>query len=141
MTKRELSQLYYLNREIEQINRRLQELDDKSTSSTHIITGMPRGTDMNDIVGNCASEIADLKSLLDIKLKECFYELNRLNRYINSVDDSEMRMILTLRYINGLCWQQVAFSIGSEGDGSTERKKHNRFIKVSLNSRSKYDLI
>ena len=39
-----------------------------------------------------------------------------------------MRLILSLRYINGLSWQQVAFSIG-EYDESYPRKKHNKFLK------------
>lgn len=40
-----------------------------------------------------------------------------------------MRMILTLRYINGLTWRQIAKSLGVIGDGSTERKKLNRFLR------------
>ena len=81
------------------------------------------------------SQIADLKGLLDLNLKKCFYELNRLDRFISSVKDSEMRIILTLRYSQGLSWQQIAQNMGVLGDGSTERKKHNRFLKLSRNSR------
>ena len=44
MTLKELSQLYYLNREIERDQRRLEELklQSRSISATEI-TGMPRG--------------------------------------------------------------------------------------------------
>ncbi len=50
-------------------------------------------------------------------------------------EDAQMRMILSLRYVNGLSWQQVAFHMGQEGDGSTQRKQHDAFLrKVSLNS-------
>ena len=38
-----------------------------------------------------------------------------------------MRMILSLRYINGLSWLQIAFSIG-EHDEQYPRKKLNRFL-------------
>lgn len=132
MTKKELSQLYFLNREVEHLQRRILELNSRATSSTHIITGMPRNTDIKDIVGNCTPEIIDLKLLLGLKLKECFYELNRLNQYINSIENSEMRMILTLRYINGLSWQQVAYSIG-ETDEQYPRRKHNNFLQNNKN--------
>jgi len=128
MTKQELSQLYYLNREIEHLKDRITELECIATSSTSRITGMPHATDISDKVGKYAAEIADLKELLDLNLKKCFYELNRLNRYIESIEDSEMRMILSLRYINGLSWQQVAFSIG-EHDEQYPRRKHNKFLK------------
>ncbi|MEW8994419.1 hypothetical protein [Clostridium sp.] len=128
MTKQELSQLYYLNREIEHLKDRITELECIATSSTSRITGMPHATDISDKVGKYAAEIADLKELLDLNLKKCFYELNRLNRYIESIEDSQMRMILSLRYINGLSWQQVAFSIG-EHDEQYPRRKHNVFLK------------
>ena len=134
MTKKELSQLYYLKKEIKEQQRRLEELETIATSCTAKITGFPHGTGINDKIGNYAAQIVDLKGLLDLNLKKCFYELNRLDRYIQSVDDSEMRIILTLRYSQGLSWQQIAELMGTLGDGSTERKKHNRFLKLSRNS-------
>ena len=135
MTKKELSQLYYLKKEIKEQQRRLSELEALATSCTAKITGLPNGNGVSDKIANYATEIADLKSLLDLNLKKCFYELNRLDRFISSVKDSEMRIILTLRYSQGLTWQQVAQNMGVLGDGSTERKKHNRFLKLSRNSR------
>ena len=129
MTKKELSQLYYLNREIEQLQARLTELESLATSCTANITGMPRANGISDKIGKYAAEIADLKSLLDLNLKKCFYELNRLNRYIQCVEDSEMRMILSLRYVNGLCWEQVAASISVYASGDSVRKAHDRFLR------------
>lgn len=128
MTKQELSQLYYLNREIEHLKDRITELECIATSSTSRITGMPHATDISDKVGKYAAEIADLKELLDLNLKKCFYELNRLNRYIESIEDSEIRMILSLRYINGLSWQQVAASISPYASGESVRKAQERFL-------------
>ena len=135
MTKKELSQLYYLRKEIKEQQKRLSELEALATNCTAKITGLPNGNGVSDKIANYATEIADLKSLLDLNLKKCFYELNRLDRFISSVNDSEMRIILTLRYSQGLSWQQIAQNMGVLGDGSTERKKHNRFLKLSRNSR------
>jgi len=39
-----------------------------------------------------------------------------------------MRLILSLRYINGLTWLQIAFSIGAH-DEQYPRRKHNKFLK------------
>ena len=128
MTKKELSQLYHLNREIRQQRKRLEELEAIAESSTAKITGMPFGTDVSDKIGNYAAEIADLKAIIELNLQRCWYELNKLNRYINSIDDSLMRQILTYRYINGLTWQQIAYNIG-EHDEQYPRKLHNKFLK------------
>lgn len=130
MTKNELSQLYYLNREIGLLQNKLFELDCLANSCTAKITGMPTASGISDNLGKYVAEIADLKSLLDLNIKKCFYELNRLNRCIQSVNDSEMRMILSLRYVNGLSWQQIAYSIGAS-DEQQPRRKHNKFLKES----------
>jgi len=128
MTKKELSQLYYLNREIEEQHRRLEELECLATSCTSHITGMPRISGLSDKVAKYAAEMSDLKGILDLNLKKCFYELNRINRFIESVTDCQMRMILSLRYVNGLSWFQVAESIGGGNTEDSVRKAHDRFL-------------
>lgn len=130
MTTKELSQLYFLNREIEQIKERINELEMVATSCTSTITGMPHVAGVSDKIGKYVAEIADLKELLDLNLKKCFYELNRLNRFIESIEDSEMRMIISLRYVNGLPWEQVAASISLYASGDSVRKAHGRFLKL-----------
>lgn len=140
MNKKELSQLYYLNREIEEQQRRLQELESLATSCTSFITGMPKVKGVVDKLAGYVAEIADLKSLMELNLQKCFYELNRLNRFINGVEDSQMRMILSLRYINGLTWQQIAFSIG-EYDEQYPRRKHNAFLKNQLDENDERTVI
>ena len=130
MTKKELSQLYWLNREIEEEKRKLRELEAASTSSTAKITGLPHVSGAHDKIGDMAILIAEQWDLIDLKVRQSVIEYNRLNRYIAGVEDAQMRMILSLRYVNGLSWQQVAFAIG-ETDESYPRRKHNDFLKKS----------
>lgn len=130
LTKKELSQLYWLNREIEADKRKLEELRLAAVSATAKITGLPHVTGVRDKVGEIAVLIEEQSRLIELKKKQTVIEYNRLMRYINSVDDSLMRQILILRYVNGLSWQQVAFSIG-ESDESYPRRKHNEFLRKS----------
>lgn len=132
MTKKELSQLYYLNREIERDKARLAELEAAAQPGAQKITGMPSAGCVGDKIGDYAAEIADLKGIIAANIQRCYYELNRLNRYINSVEDSQMRMILSLRYINGLSWLQVAASVGGGNTADGLRKSHNRYLKTHL---------
>jgi len=132
MTKKELSQLYWLNREIEEQQQRLAELEALATNCTSRITGMPSGRGVNDKLAGYVAEIADLRGLIDLNLKKCFYELNRLTRYINSVEDSQIRQILSLRYINGLSWVQIAFALGGGNTADGVRMAHKRFLEKNL---------
>lgn len=128
MTKEELAQLQYLNLEIEREKERLAELEAMATNTTAHLSGLPHATGITDRVGQYGAEIADLKKMIESNIQQCYRELNKLNQYIQNVHDSEMRQILTLRYINGLSWQQIAFRIGYQ-DESVPRKRHNRFLK------------
>ena len=129
VTLKELSQLYYLNRDIERDKARLEELYSKSIRIGQQITGMPHVPGITDNVAKYAAEIADLKGIIEANIQRCFYELNKLNRYINSVADAQMRMILSLRFVNGLTWRQVADSVGGNNTGDGVRMACKRFLQ------------
>lgn len=129
MTKKELKNLYYLKKEIVAQKKRIKELENLATSCTAKVTELTNKTEVIDKVGNYAVEIADLKRLLDLNLKKRFYELVRLDKFIESIEDSEIRTILMLRYAQGLSWQQIAKDMGVIGDGSTERKNTTVFLR------------
>ena len=130
MTLKELSQLYYLNREIERDVRRLEELKDRAYSlSASNITGMPRGGNIaGSTIDRNAAEIADLEAIISAKITQCLHERNRLERYIADIPDSLTRQIFTLRFINGLTWLQVAFSIGGCNTEDSVRMACKRYI-------------
>ncbi len=129
MTRKELSQLYYLRKEINEQQRRLEELETAATACTAKITGLPKGKGISDKIGNYAAQIADLKGLLDLNLKKCFYELNRLDRYIQSVDDPLLRQIILYRFENHMSWRQIERAIGGNNNSESLRKKLYRYLK------------
>lgn len=127
MTVKDLSQLYYLNREIEQDKRRLAELETAATSSSAKITGLPHVQSLGDKTA-IAAEIADCRAVIEAKNKLCIIEYNRLMRYVNGIDDSQMRQIISLRHINGLSWRQVAMSVGGGNTEGGVRLAYKRFL-------------
>ena len=129
MTLKELSQLYYLNREIEMDQRRLRELEARALPGAQVITGMPHGTGVADIMGRYAAEIADLRGIIEAKHQQCLYERSRLERYIADIDDSLLRQIFTYRFVNGLPWLQVAACIGGNNTADSVRVACNRYIE------------
>lgn len=127
MTKKELSQLYYLSKEIKTKEEQLEQLKAIAESTTAQLTGMPHASGANDKIGKTAAEIADIKALIQLKIQEYWHEYNRLMRYINDIDDSLVRQIMTLRYINGMKWNAVADTIGGNTEDSV-RKTHDRYL-------------
>lgn len=127
MTKKELSQLYNLSKEIKAKEEQLEQLKAIAESTTAQLSDMPHGSGVSDKIGKTVAEISDIKSLIQLKIQEYWHEYNRLMRYINSIDDSLVRQIMTLRYINGMTWNAVADTIGGNTEDSI-RMIHNRFL-------------
>ncbi|RKJ49996.1 hypothetical protein D7Y09_14110 [bacterium 1XD42-1] len=127
MNKKELSQLYSLNKEIEQEKKRLADLEAAEAGIAVNIKGLPHIGIVSDKTA-IAAEIADCKAVIEAKAQACIAEYNRINRYIASIDNSSMRQVLTLRFVDGLSWNQVACGIGGRNTADSVRKACERFL-------------
>lgn len=130
MTVKELSQLYYLNREIESYKNRLEELETSiSAPRSPSLDAMPRASGSGKALEDSVAKIVDLKALIAAKQIQCIHERNRLERYISSIPDSLTRQIFALRFINGLNWNQTAEHIGGSNTEDSVRKRVYRYLK------------
>ena len=129
MTNKELSQLYYLNKEIKQLESKLMELETTAYKATPNLTGIPGSGKCSDKVGRYAAEIADLKALINLNIKKCWHEKRRLERYIQSIDDSLIRQIFSLRYIELKKWEDVAASLGGNNTENSVKQIHSRYLR------------
>lgn len=132
MTVHDLSQLYYLNREIEMDQRRLVDLEAHAYAPSGAkLTGLPKAPGVGDPTGRYAADIADLKAIIQTKQERCIHERAMLERYIADIPDSETRSILTLRFVNGLPWAQVAACLGEGNSADRVKKVCYRYIRQS----------
>lgn len=132
MTKEELSKLGSIQKEIELIKKELNTITyvtDKVTGSMvehpYVLTHFKiSGYDS----GGYSVKVKRLERKLERKLDELMDERERLEEYIESVNDDITRMILRLRYINGLGWNQIGNELGySERQ---VRRKHEQWIRM-----------
>lgn len=134
MTIKELSQLYYLKREIEDCEKKLIELEAQRGVSALVVDDMPHGKGpAKSQVERLAAEIVDLKAILHAKRIECIHEKNRLERYISAISDSFTRQIFEHRFADCMSWPEVAKHIGGATvmDESTVRKICYRYLEGS----------
>ncbi len=130
MTLKELSQLYYLKREIEEDKKRLAELKAQIPGYAGFAqSGMPSGNIKESQVERYAAEIADTEAIIAAKIVQCTYERNRLERYISGIPDSLTRQIFTLRFVECLRWDQVALKIGGGNTPDGVKKRVYRYLK------------
>ncbi|MEG0979086.1 MAG: hypothetical protein RSD17_00855 [Oscillospiraceae bacterium] len=130
MTHEELSQIYYLKKEIKLIDERLEELQTKATHITPTLSKAPScpppaGAKFEKDVDKrlkLEQQLSDLKKRVEI-------ETLRIQDYIYSIDDSLMRMIITLRCVNCYSWVKVAMTIGGSNTADSVRMAYFRYIK------------
>lgn len=130
MTLKELSQLYYLNREIERDQERLEKLRARASApGSPSYDGMPKSSGFGNRLENYIAEIIDLEAIIQAKITQCLHERNRLERYIAEIPDSLTRQIFQLRFINGLTWVQIAFNVGGGNTEGSVKMTCYRYIK------------
>ena len=133
MNRKDLGQIYYINREIEDIKERLAELQSDYLRATKLSQDVVQTSGTSDRVGNLACAMADLQTLYSIKLQELYLKKSQVERFISGIDDAEVRLIFRLRHINCLEWSEIAAEINYSERHA--RRKYSIQLNMSDNVR------
>lgn len=128
MTIDEINSIYYINKEIARIQEELYNLKNKNFYKGNIITGMPKGSSEGDIFSDYAEDIRTLESMLQYSLKKLQIERKRVEEFLNTIEDAEMRLIVRLRAVNNMKWEEIGLELGM--DRRTASRKFYNFFKV-----------
>lgn len=122
MTLRELSQLYWLNREIRDDERRLEALRLRRIGvSSPVNDGMPHAQDVHSKTESLALAIVELEGIIAEKQAQGMRERVKLERWIAAIPDSLTRQIFTARFVEGLTWAEVAEYVGNNTESSVKK--------------------
>lgn len=126
MTVRELSQLHYLDGEIRQSRRRLERLE-RLLEEARAQAAFDEGE--REMAEQCAREMAEIRQGLEQSIQRRWQEMRRLLAYIEDIDDSLIRQILTCRYVDGKTWVKVAREIGGDNTEDSVKKAAYRYLQ------------
>lgn len=107
MNKRELSKYYHLSLEIKDLEEQINELMNSLIGSP-ILTGMPHGSGTGNPVEQKATLLLNLKNKLEKRRSEALKKLTQIELYIAEIEESEVRLIFTKRYIQFKRWEDIA---------------------------------
>lgn len=127
MTVEEINSIYYINKEIEQIQKELYDLKTKNFYKSNILTGMPKGNSEHDIFSDYAEDIKTLEDMLHYNLKKLQMERKKMEEFLSSIEDVELRLIVRLRAVNNMKWEEIGAELGMER--TTVSKKFYRFFR------------
>ena len=129
MTLRELSIYYKLHERLERNRQMLSSLYTAAGLGAQEITGMPHAPGVSDEVSNLVIEIEDLKERISHLESECAREKRILERYIDTIEDDQTRMVFRLRFLHCMTWPQVAETIGGRNTANSVKLICHRYLK------------
>lgn len=127
MIKEELNELYWLNKEIEDLNNRLKELDNISISSSKISNQIKSNNGNNSIVERLALKKIELQNKIYENMILILTEKQKIENFIETIPDSQIRTIIRLRNIDLMSWENIGKFM--DLDRKTVSSKYNKFIK------------
>lgn len=142
MTKTALEQYISVKQEIREIEARIERLNSKldrinrEGNVKDAVKGGNGGFQTFHIEGFPVAEEDEAKYLLskNIRLLEARKAkaaelVVRVEEYLNTLDDSRMRRMISMKYIEGMSWCKVAQRMGGRATEDSCKKQMERFLK------------
>ena len=142
VTKNVLSQYVDLRKEMGEVRNKIKKLEsdikkiEDGETVRDTVTGVYGGTQHFKVEGIPVPEYSRKKTLLyarkatlellEIDLVE---KTNDVEKFIASVDDSRVRRIINLRFLESKSWNEVADAIGGGNTENSVRMIFNRFME------------
>lgn len=126
MTDKELRRLRFLPRERERLKKELEEARlEYAGCRTHSVVMGSRASEPYDLHaitvsapgwdGNAQAALGRVRDA-ERQLRECEEELVRLNAYIDSIEDKQLRTMFHMHYRRHKTWQQVSMHFGRQSE-------------------------
>lgn len=120
---RGLNKLYYLKIEIENIKEEIKSIPAMNASQ---ITGMPHGSGISSPVLSYVLKKEALVEKLNQLIAKYTDELVRIESIIEKIDDTEVKAIARMRFVQCLKWEEIGEKVHLER--TTCAKKLKKYI-------------
>lgn len=133
--KEKLKQMRYINSEIMTIETQIAYLKplnsmDKVKGSTPEFPYTAASFQISGVdIEDYNRRVRRLKSKLVKKKDELLKLQEETQKFIDKIEDSFVRQIITLRYSEGLSWNDIAAKMGNNYSKDSLRKTSERFLK------------
>ena len=119
-----LNKLYWLKKDIEQIENQISEL---TVIKAAAISSIPSGNSVSSTVERFVEKAEKLQEKLTKKLQEYIAERERIEDYIEGIKPGDIRTIARMRFIDNLDWQTIGDTLNM--DRTTAYKKLKKYLE------------
>ena len=133
--RKKLEQYRALKIEVRNLEQRISDMQTETVSSCDIVKmsspEFPFTEHSSKVIGY-AIDKTTLQKVVGIykdRLEKARSMILEVEAFISSVEDSNMRELLRLRYVEGLPWWKIAQHFELAGDGSSQCQAVHRFLR------------
>lgn len=129
MTISQLNKLFYIKRDLKALEEELAELNNLGSAP---LTDMPRVQKVSDPTQNYAIKKERIISKINKTREKYLTEYEKINDYIDEIEEQDIKLIARLRFIKHLDWYTIAEEISPVNKTThwtTPRKKLNRYME------------
>lgn len=108
MTEERLNEYFYIKKEIEALENNIQSLESKKDTKYY-------------------EKYSELSQKLKNKVDELIKVSEEIESYINSIESSDIRLIVRLRHISQMTWEEIGNKVYMSPSGVF--KKYKKYIK------------
>lgn len=134
MTVEELSELYYINKEIEMIQKELIELREKIFYKKSMLSNLSKANRIIDENLRYVEIMEQLEQQLNFSLFELQKKRMEIESFLQTIKNAEDRLIIRLRVIDNMKWQEIADKLGLER--TTVSKRFHKFFTIQNSHKS-----
>lgn len=124
-----------IQKRIDNLNRRLEKIN-REGNVKDAVKGGAGGWQMFHVEGFPVADEDEARYLLNKNIRtleqrehDVAEKVLAVEQYLNTLDDSRMRRMITKRYIEGKKWYQVANEMGKQYTEDSCQKQMERFLK------------
>lgn len=123
MTEQELSRYYWLKKEVEELQEKI------ATFDVGISAVQPKEVDIQSSkqYSSIQEKYIELRDIWMDKRVKALEEYIKIEKYMYSVEDEELKLIIRYRFLNCMTWEDIGYKMNY--DRSTIIKKFRKFIK------------
>lgn len=106
MTKHELQQYRWIQKNISRLEERLLELETEATRITTHLTKEPKGTSSTDKLSTLVAQIVDTRNEINRQLREAYSRQIAIEAAIDKLPERE-KYLVRARYVEQKTWEQI----------------------------------
>lgn len=129
MDKSILVQYTDMQEETKKLENRIDKIKQQSQMASDIVqNGYKRHAVIFGVDVIRQQKLENLYYTLSLRYNQLLELQNQVEEFINNIKDSKLRQIFEHRYIDQMCWFEIAMKLNLSGE-SVVRMKHDRYLE------------